>query len=85
MTMDSYFRAGGWLTLGAMRAMYEGNMEHRKKAVWDQVEPNLYQWGEWFISQETSGFRLLISSGQSYGPFPTMDRALLCAENVRTD
>ena len=63
----------------------------RAPACWIPAEPGLFQWGDWFIMRDPGGFgglgsfRLLVSSGQEYGPFTSLIAAKQHAEHVRAD
>ena len=47
-----------------------------------QAEPNLWQWGDWFIAFAYDRFWLLVSSGVEYGPFQYFDTALQHAQDI---
>lgn len=44
--------------------------------------PNLWTWGDWYITCVTDGFHLCVSSGVTYGPFKTWVSAIAKAADV---
>lgn len=57
----------------------------RPRAVWTEIEQNLWGWGDWSICHITDGYHLIVSSGVEYGPFLTWDEVTQHAEDVRAD
>ena len=66
-------------------------MKQRIPADWQVMDdehtdnPSIWAWGDWTITKEASGYHLLVSSGVSYGPFPTLEAVKQHAEDVRGD
>lgn len=54
-----------------------------KFATWLQIERNLFKWGNWYIAKGPEGYRLMVSSGHEYGPFPSLRLAMMAAEIKR--
>jgi hypothetical protein len=78
-------------TRNAKRAFERSGLKHREPAVWvavdgpHQCDPDVWNWGDWVITREHDGYRLLVGSGVTYGPYSKLQGAMWTAENVRGD
>lgn len=43
--------------------------------LFEQVDADLWQWGDWFIARACGQFWLLTAAAREFGPFPQFEQA----------
>ncbi len=46
-----------------------------RKPVFEEIDSNLWQWGDWFIAKTSGSFWLLTAAAREFGPFQQFDQA----------
>lgn len=46
-----------------------------RKPLFEQIDANLWQWGDWFIAHACGSFWLLTAAAREFGPFQHFDQA----------
>ncbi|MBE7157963.1 MAG: hypothetical protein INR62_05940 [Rhodospirillales bacterium] len=46
-----------------------------RKPTFEQIDADLWQWGDWFIARACGSFWLLTAAAREFGPFQHFDQA----------